>query len=206
MPKPFDNRKTALVGRGGPNVEAKHKGSPRRCSGPQSTRAKEGSVSKMRVIAGYTFLGHFEDTAAPKTVAAFLKHMPFVGKIIHVRWSGEGVWVPLGELDFGVSFENNTCYPAPFGQPLPDPHRGPRKYLRPRAQDASRWSAGHPVRTRLTGALGAAAPQSRRSMRAARAVARPIVGLASGRRKVPIVALRAPRATSASACLTAAAI
>jgi Protein of unknown function (DUF3830) len=39
--------------------------------------------------------------------------MPFVSKIIHVRWSGEGAWVPLGDLDFGVSFENNTCYPAP---------------------------------------------------------------------------------------------
>ena len=71
-------------------------------------------MDKVKVIAGpYTFTGHFEDKAAPKTVAAFVKHMPFVSKIIHVRWSGEGVWVPLGDLDFGVSFENNTCYPSP---------------------------------------------------------------------------------------------
>ena len=43
----------------------------------------------------------------------FIKAMPFVSKIIHVRWSGEGVWSPLGGLDFGVGYENNTCYPSP---------------------------------------------------------------------------------------------
>lgn len=68
----------------------------------------------VRVIAGpYTFLGRFETELAPKTCAAFRKRMPFKSQIVHVRWSGEGVWVPLGDLDFGVSYENNTCYPAP---------------------------------------------------------------------------------------------
>ena len=71
-------------------------------------------MSQVKVTAGpYTFLGRFEEQAAPKTVAAFRARMPFVSKIIHVRWSGEGVWVPLADLDFGVGFENNTCYPAP---------------------------------------------------------------------------------------------
>ncbi|MCK0195368.1 DUF3830 family protein [Ancylobacter sp. 6x-1] len=71
-------------------------------------------MTRVKVTAGpYTFFGHFEEKAAPKTVAAFRARMPFVSKIIHVRWSGEGVWVPLGDLDFGVSFENNTCYPSP---------------------------------------------------------------------------------------------
>ena len=32
--------------------------------------------------------------------------MPFVSKVIHVRWSGEGSWMPLGDLDFGVAYEN----------------------------------------------------------------------------------------------------
>ena len=59
------------------------------------------------------FLVISKSRPAPKTVAAFRKHMPFASKIIHVRWSGEGVWVPLGDMDFGVGFENNTCYPAP---------------------------------------------------------------------------------------------
>jgi hypothetical protein len=71
-------------------------------------------MTKVGVIAGsHTFADHFEEEAAPKTVAAFRKRMPFVGKIIHVRWSGEGVWVPLGDFDFGVGYENNTCYPSP---------------------------------------------------------------------------------------------
>jgi hypothetical protein len=71
-------------------------------------------MTKLRVIAGpYTFHGHLAETAAPKTVAAFRKHLPFQNKIIHVRWSGEGVWVPLGDMDFAVGFENNTRYPSP---------------------------------------------------------------------------------------------
>jgi Protein of unknown function (DUF3830) len=70
-------------------------------------------MSKLIVRAGgYNFQGHFEEKSAPKTVAAFRQHMPFNGKIIHVRWSGEGVWIPLGDLNFGVGYENNTCYPS----------------------------------------------------------------------------------------------
>ena len=71
-------------------------------------------MSKLRVVTGpFTFEGHFEEERAPKTCEAFRRHMPFKSKIIHVRWSGEGVWVPLGDMNFGVGFENNTCYPAP---------------------------------------------------------------------------------------------
>jgi hypothetical protein len=55
----------------------------------------------------------FEEEDAPKTVAAFKKAMPFVSQAIHVRWSGEGVWMPLGDLDFGVDYENHTSFPAP---------------------------------------------------------------------------------------------
>jgi hypothetical protein len=71
-------------------------------------------ISKLIVTAGpFTFDAKLELDAAPKTCAAFLRHMPFVSKIVHVRWSGEGVWMPLGELDFGVGYENHTSYPAP---------------------------------------------------------------------------------------------
>lgn len=61
----------------------------------------------------FRFTGHFETTAAPKTVAAFKQHLPYISQIVHVRWSGEGVWVPLGTTDFGVGYENHTSYPAP---------------------------------------------------------------------------------------------
>ena len=71
-------------------------------------------MAELKITAGpYLFEARFEHERAPKTVAAFKKHLPFVSKIIHVRWSGEGVWVPLGDLDFGVGYENNTCYPSP---------------------------------------------------------------------------------------------
>lgn len=59
------------------------------------------------------FEGRFEEDAAPQTVASFRKAMPFESKAVHVRWSGEAVWLPLGDLDFGVGYENHTSYPAP---------------------------------------------------------------------------------------------
>jgi hypothetical protein len=71
-------------------------------------------MTQLIVTAGpFTFDAKLELEAAPKTCAAFLRQMPFESKIVHVRWSGEGVWMPLGDLDFGVGYENHTSYPAP---------------------------------------------------------------------------------------------
>ena len=71
-------------------------------------------MSKLKITAGpFTFDARLETEAAPKTCAAFLKHLPFKSQVVHVRWSGEGVWIPLGDLDFGVGYENHTSYPAP---------------------------------------------------------------------------------------------
>ena len=70
-------------------------------------------MADLIVTAGpFKFGAKLEREAAPQTCAAFLKHLPFISKIIHVRWSGEGVWMPLGDLNFGVGYENNTCYPS----------------------------------------------------------------------------------------------
>ena len=81
----------------------------------QAQFQKDGELmSKLIVTAGpFQFDAKFELEAAPKTCAAFKKQMPFISKMVHVRWSGEGVWMPLGDLDFGVGYENNTAYPAP---------------------------------------------------------------------------------------------
>ncbi|WP_395349345.1 DUF3830 family protein [Variovorax sp. UC122_21] len=49
---------------------------------------------------------------APLTVAAFSKLLPYRQKLIHVRWSGEGCWVPLGDFQLGVGFENHTSHPS----------------------------------------------------------------------------------------------
>jgi hypothetical protein len=71
-------------------------------------------MSKLIVqAADFTFEARFEEQAAPATCAAFRRAMPFEGHIVHVRWSGEGVWIPLGDRDFGVGYENHTSYPAP---------------------------------------------------------------------------------------------
>ena len=70
-------------------------------------------MSDLTVTAGpFRFDARFEPDA-PDTVAAFKAAMPFPSKVIHVRWSGEGVWIPLGDRDFGVGYENHTSYPAP---------------------------------------------------------------------------------------------
>eukprot|EP01037_Dinobryon_pediforme_P017986 gene17986-18222_t len=71
-------------------------------------------IDKLQIQAGeFTFTAQLEWEKAPKTCAAFVSRLPFASKIVHVRWSGEGVWIPLGELDFGVDYENATSYPAP---------------------------------------------------------------------------------------------
>lgn len=71
-------------------------------------------MSNLKISAGpYVFEARFETERAPATCAAFRQVLPFVSKIVHVRWSGEGVWMPLGDMDFGVGYENHTSYPAP---------------------------------------------------------------------------------------------
>lgn len=71
-------------------------------------------MDRLKITAGaFEFTGQLERAAAPETCKAFVRALPFVSEIVHVRWSGEGVWMPLGDLDFGVGYENATSYPAP---------------------------------------------------------------------------------------------
>ncbi|TGE02257.1 DUF3830 family protein [Methylobacterium nonmethylotrophicum] len=71
-------------------------------------------MKELKIKAGpFDLVGRLELEKAPQTCAAFIKALPFVSEVIHVRWSGEGVWMPLGDLDFGVGYENHTSYPAP---------------------------------------------------------------------------------------------
>lgn len=64
-------------------------------------------------IDGHRFDARFEEAKSPQTCAAFRSSMPFRGEVVHVRWSGEGVWVPLGDMDFDVGYEDATAYPSP---------------------------------------------------------------------------------------------
>jgi hypothetical protein len=75
----------------------------------------------VRITAGpYTFLARLERTMAPRSCERFEALLPYRERIIHVRWSGEACWIPLGNFDFGVGYENATSYPAP-GQILLHP-------------------------------------------------------------------------------------
>ena len=39
--------------------------------------------------------------------------LPFKTRIIQARWSGEAAWIPFGELDLDIGYENPTSHPAP---------------------------------------------------------------------------------------------
>ena len=70
-------------------------------------------MSNVRITVGsLTFVARWEEEAAPKTCAAFRSRLPFRNKLIQARWSGESAWIPLGDLDLGVEFENQTSYPS----------------------------------------------------------------------------------------------
>ena len=69
-------------------------------------------MARLRITAGGLPFVAETHPDAPQTVAAFMKLLPYRQKLIHVRWSGEGVWVPLGEWKLGVGFENHTCHPS----------------------------------------------------------------------------------------------
>jgi len=71
-------------------------------------------VRTLRITAGkYTFKARLEEELAPKTCAAIRKMLPFKSKLVHVRWSGESTWVPMGDRRLGVDYENHTSHPAP---------------------------------------------------------------------------------------------
>lgn len=71
-------------------------------------------MTMLRITAGpFQFTARMEEASAPRTCAAFAALLPFRNKIIQARWSGESAWIPLGDFQVGVGFENATSHPAP---------------------------------------------------------------------------------------------
>jgi hypothetical protein len=71
-------------------------------------------MTVLRILAGpFSFVGKMETALAPRTCAYFETLLPYSEKIIHVRWSGEGCWIPLGDTALDFPVENATSYPAP---------------------------------------------------------------------------------------------
>ena len=75
-------------------------------------------MSDLLIAAGpFRFKGRLESGKAPLTCAAFLDMLPFKEHLLHVRWSGESTWVPLGNL------------PSPFRPRTPRRIRSLVKYF-----------------------------------------------------------------------------
>lgn len=71
-------------------------------------------MTTVKIEAGpFAFTARLEVEKAPRTCAFFESVMPFRQKLVHCRWSGEGCWVPLGDLPSNLPVENATSYPAP---------------------------------------------------------------------------------------------
>ena len=71
-------------------------------------------MADVGIAAGrFAFRTRFEHDAVPLTCARFESMLPYRERLIHVRWSGEACWIPLGDLDLGLGYENHTSYPAP---------------------------------------------------------------------------------------------
>lgn len=64
-------------------------------------------------VGNVKLAARFEEAAAPKSCEAIRALLPFSSKCVHVRWSGEAVWVPMGDRHLAVPSENATSYPAP---------------------------------------------------------------------------------------------
>ena len=78
-------------------------------------------MADVRIAAAtFSFRARFERDVAPRTCARFASMLPYRDRLIHVRWSGEACWIPLGGLDLDLGYENATSYPAP-GQLLIHP-------------------------------------------------------------------------------------
>jgi Protein of unknown function (DUF3830) len=71
-------------------------------------------MTTLKITAGpHEFRARMEEEKAPTTCAAFERLLPFESKLIHVRWSGESCWIPMGDFETNLAFENHTSHPAP---------------------------------------------------------------------------------------------
>jgi hypothetical protein len=76
--------------------------------------ASEADVTCIEIIVGpFTLMARLEIERAPKTSAFFLRTLPLTDRLIHVRWSGEGCWIPMGNAHQVLPWENHGLAPAP---------------------------------------------------------------------------------------------
>jgi hypothetical protein len=62
---------------------------------------------------GATIRARLETELAPRTCDFFLSLLPLEGRFLHARWSGEAIWLPLGDEKLDLPHENVTSFPGP---------------------------------------------------------------------------------------------
>jgi hypothetical protein len=79
-----------------------------------SANCQDRGVARIRIaVAGFKFDARLETERAPKTCAKFTSMLPLTTHLIQARWSGEAAWIPFGDLNLELGYENHTSYPAP---------------------------------------------------------------------------------------------
>lgn len=59
------------------------------------------------------FTGELHEDAAPESVAALREMTTLDSELIHVRWSGNAVWIEIDDVDLpDLPRENHTVYPS----------------------------------------------------------------------------------------------
>jgi hypothetical protein len=76
---------------------------------PTSGAAGEVEIA----VARMRFVARLETKLAPNTCARFISMLPLKTRLIQARWSGEAAWIPFGDLNLDLVYENHTSYPAP---------------------------------------------------------------------------------------------
>jgi hypothetical protein len=70
-------------------------------------------MSDLAITVGdLVFVARWEPDA-PRTIERLKQMLPLRSRLIHCRWSGEGCWIPFGDIDLGTGFEHHTSHPAP---------------------------------------------------------------------------------------------
>jgi hypothetical protein len=70
-------------------------------------------MKMLKVTVGpFEFTAKMEENDAPNTCAELKRLLPFRNQVIHVRWSGEAIWIPLGDFKMNVGYENHTSHPS----------------------------------------------------------------------------------------------
>src|ERR1700694_3217126 len=77
-------------------------------------RCQDRGMTRVQITVGaFLFEARLEAERAPKSCARFSAMLPLKTRLIQARWSGEAAWIPFGDRDLGLGYENHTSDPAP---------------------------------------------------------------------------------------------